>query len=166
MSSQDPPEETPQSSEPDPRVAELRQHLNEAFIEVNHGEYFRSRIHGWVAHRRDVDVRLPDEIAERLTSPFGFQQDEDAGDIATLDAFVIAYHAAESYWRYLLALYDGSGPAGVPLMAMAEMQTGRDFNDRVSAVVKLPDPKLTELLDFLFLPPRDQGCVAHRPAHS
>ena len=153
MSSQDPADETPQPSDPDPRDAELRQHLNEAFIEVNHGEYFRSRIRGWVAYRSDVDVRLPDEIAERLTSPFGFQRDEEAGDIATLDAFVIAYQAAESYWRYLLALYDGSGPAGVPLMAMAELEAGRGFNDRVSAVVKLPDPKLTELLDFLFLPP-------------
>lgn len=139
----------------DPRVADLRRRLAEALLEVNHGEYFRARIHGWVAYREDADVVLPVGVADRLTSRFSFDRDaNDADEVATLDAFVIAYHAAESCYRLLFALYDGSRtPTASATIAMAELKAGRDFNERVDALVGLSDETLTAILDFLFLPP-------------
>ena len=47
-----PPQDGAAAAEPaeiNPRVTALRQRLNEALFEVNHGEYFRARVHGWVA---------------------------------------------------------------------------------------------------------------------
>jgi len=139
----------------DPRVQDLRQRLAEALLEVDHGEYFRARVHGWVAYRDDADVVLPVGIAERLISNFSFDREgTDTDDVVTLDSFVIAYHAAESYYRLLLALYDGAtSPVAAPLIAMAELKAGRAFNSRVAAAVGLPDETLTTILDFLFLPP-------------
>jgi len=139
----------------DPRIEDVRRRLAEALLEVNHGEYFRSRIHGWVAYRNDDDVVLPVGIAQRLISQFSFDRDEgDADEVATLDAFVIAYHAAESCYRLLFALYDGSRtPTASALIAMNELKAGPAFNDRVKAMVGLPDESLTTVLDFLFLPP-------------
>jgi hypothetical protein len=139
----------------DPRIEDLRRRLAEALLEVNHGEYFRSRIHGWVAYRHDTDVVLPVGIAERLISQFSFDRDEgDADEVATLDAFVIAYHAAESCYRLLFALYDGSRThTASALIAMNELKAGPLFNDRVKALMGLPDETLTTVLDFLFLPP-------------
>lgn len=138
----------------DQRIAELRRRLSEALLEVNHGEYFRARIHGWVAYRDDADVALPAGIAERLTSQGSFDRNtSDADDVATLDAFVIAYHAAESCYRLLFALYDGStSPTASALIAMSELKAGRQFNSRVADVLGLSDEPLTTILDFLFLP--------------
>ena len=147
--------ETEPAPETDPRVEDLRRRLAEALLEVNHGEYFRSRIHGWVAYRDDIDVGLPVGIAERLTSQFSFERDAgDADEVATLDAFVIAYHAAECCYRLLFALFDGSRTlTASALIAMNELKAGPDFNGRVEHWVGLPDDSLTLMLDFLFLPP-------------
>ncbi len=147
---------TPAGDHPlDPRVEELRRRLAEALLEVNYGEYFRSRIHGWVAYRHDADVVLPDGIAGRLKSQFSFERDpEDAEEVATLDAFVIAYHAAECCYRLLFALHDEARTrTASALLAMNELKAGKDFNDRIEALAGLTDDVLTQVLDFLFLPP-------------
>lgn len=136
-----------------PRVAAFRDRLNQSFVDVNHGEYFRSRIHGWAAYRADSDVALPGGVSERLTTTFMFDRDDDAEHIATLDAFVIAYHAAETYWRYIIALCDGGGPRGAPAIAMHELRTGPEFNDRVSKIAGLSNTHLDELINYVFLPP-------------
>lgn len=136
----------------DPRVAALRDRLSRAFLARNHGEYFRSRVHGWAAYRSDSDVSLPVGIAERLTTTFIFDRHEDAEHISTLDSFILAYHAAESYWRYFLALLDGHGPKGAPAIAMAEVKAGAEFNDRVDKILDLTNAQLTEALDYVFLP--------------
>ncbi|KAA1421248.1 hypothetical protein F0U44_02750 [Nocardioides humilatus] len=147
-------DDTEFAPEPDPRIEDLRRRLSEALLEVNHGEYFRSRIHGWVAYRDDVDVVLPVGIAGRLKSPFPFDRNPgDADEMATLDAFVIAYHAAESWYRLLFALFDGSRTTTASaLIAMVEMKAGAAFNKRVEHWIGLPDESLTKMLDFLFLP--------------
>lgn len=152
------PDENPADENPDapvevdPRVTALRRRLNEALFEVNHGEYFRSRVHGWVAYVNDVDVELPLGVAERLSTQFNFDRDGDAGDVAAIDAFVIAYHAAETFWRYLIAILDGSGPTHAPLMSMAGLKAGKTFNDRIDAYRDLSVDEVDELLDFAFLP--------------
>lgn len=143
--------------EVDPRVTALRQRLNEALFEVNHGEYFRSRVHGWVAYLNDVDVELPLGVAERLSTNFNFDRDDDAGDVAAVDAFVIAYHAAETFWRYLFAILDGSGPTQAPLMSMAGLKAGKTFNDRIDTYRELNVDDVHELLEFAFLPPEVQA---------
>ena len=138
----------------DPRVTALRQRLNEALFEVNHGEYFRARVHGWIAYVQDVDVELPAGVAERISTRFEFaRDDEDAADLATVDAFVIAYHAAETFWRYLFAVLDGCGPVRAPLLSMAGLKAGKTFNDRITAYLELSDDEVDELLAFAFLPP-------------
>lgn len=152
MTSEEVPE-PPLDDELDPRLAALRDQLNQAFLDVSHGEYFRSRVHGWAAYRSDADVSLPDGVVERLPATLTFGRADDAEDISSLDAFVIAYHAAETYWRYFLALLDGSGPTGAPAIAMAELRTGQAFYDRITEYLRLDDAQLTAYLDFLFLPP-------------
>jgi hypothetical protein len=147
------PEPSPGSPDLDPRVTALRQRLNESFFEVHHGEYFRSRVHGWAAYLADVDVQLPEGVAERLSTPFEFSRNPDAEYLAAVDAFVIAYHAAETFWRYLFACLDGSGPVRAPLVAMAELKAGRPFNERVSKCLSLGESDVRELLTFAFLPP-------------
>lgn len=137
----------------DPRVTALRQRLNEALFEVNHGEYFRARVHGWIAYTQDVDVELPKEVAERISTRFEFARDGDAGDVATVDAFVIAYHAAETFWRYLFAVLDGSGPVRAPLLSMAGLTAGKTFNDRIIAYLQIGEDDIDELISFAFLPP-------------
>lgn len=144
-------------AEVDPQVTALRQRLNEALFEVNHGEYFRSRVHGWVAYVDDVALELPLGVAERLSTDFNFDRDDDTGDVAAVDAFVIAYHAAETFWRYLFAILDGSGPTHAPLMSMAVLKAGRTFNDRIDAYGELSAEDVDKLLDFAFLPPEVQA---------
>ena len=138
----------------DPRVTALRQRLNEALFEVNHGEYFRARVHGWMAYAHDIDVELPVGVADRLSTRFEFARSEDAEDIATVDAFVIAYHAAETFWRYLFAVLDGSGPVRAPLLSMAGLKAGKTFNDRLTRYLELSSDDVHELLNFAFLPRR------------
>jgi hypothetical protein len=151
---------TPQDSdaaaapaEIDPRVTDLRRRLNEALFEVNHGEYFRARVHGWVAYVQDVDVELPAGVVDRLSTRFEFARDNEAGDLAAVDAFVIAYHAAETFWRYLFAVLDGSGPVRAPLLSMAGLQAGKTFNRRITKCLELSGDDVHELLSFAFLPP-------------
>lgn len=72
--------------------------------------------------------------------------------MSTLDAFVLAYHAAESLCRQILALLEGGGPGGLPLIALSELKAGPAFNDRLSRLAGLSDADLSELLDYLFLP--------------
>ena len=144
----------------DPRVTALRQRLNEALFEVNHGEYFRARVHGWIAYIHDVDVELPKEVAERISTRFEFARDEDAGDVATVDAFVIAYHAAETFWRYLFAVLDGHGPVRAPLLSMAGLKAGKTFNDRITAYLQLGEDDVDELISFAFLPPEVEASWA------
>jgi hypothetical protein len=151
------------SPDVDPRVTALRQQLNEALFEVNHGEYFRSRIHGWVAYVADVDVVLPIGVAERLGTQFNLERDADAGDIASVDAFLIAYHAAETFWRYLFANLDGSGPSHSPLMSMAGLKAGKTFNDRVDTFRNLGLDDIDTLLNFAFLPPETMGAWEGEP---
>lgn len=136
----------------DPRAEALRNPLNDALLEVENGEYFRSRVHGWVAYRDDADVQLPESVASRLTTPFSFARPENAADVSTLDAFVLAYHAAESLCRQILALLEGGGPTGLPLIALSELKAGPAFNDRLARLAGLRDADLSELLDYLFLP--------------
>ena len=134
-------------------MSALRQRLNEALFEVNHGEYFRARVHGWIAYVQDVDVELPAGVAERISTRFEFARDQDSADLATVDAFVIAYHAAETFWRYVFAVLDGSGPVRAPLLSMAGLKAGKTFNDRITTYVELSDGEVDELLAFAFLPP-------------
>lgn len=153
MDSSDPETGAEQNPDPDPRRVEaLRRRLNEALLEVENGEYFRSRIHGWLAYRDDADVQMPETLASRLTVPFDFTRPENAADVSTLDAFVLAYHAAESLCRQMLALIDGSGPDGLPLIELSLLKAGQAFNDRLSMLRELPDAELTKALDYLFLP--------------
>jgi hypothetical protein len=140
------------SGETDPRVIALRKRLNEALFDVNHGEYFRSRVHGWAAYVGDVDVELPARVAERLGTKFVFERDEDTGDLAAVDAFVIAYHAAETFWRYLFGVLDGSGPLRAPLVSMVELKAGKAFNERITKYLELGEPEVHQLLKFAFLP--------------
>jgi hypothetical protein len=136
----------------DPRAEALRNRLNDALLEVENGEYFRSRVHGWVAYRDDADVQLPEPVASRLTTPFSFARPENVADVSTLDAFVLAYHAAESLCRQILALLEGGGPSGLRLIALSELKAGTAFNDRLARLAGLRDADLCELLDYLFLP--------------
>lgn len=147
----------------DPRVTALRQRLNEALFEVNHGEYFRARIHGWVAYVQDVDVELPAGVADRLSTRFEFPRDENAADLAIVDAFVIAYHAAETFWRYLFAVLDGSGPVRAPLLSMAGLKAGRTFNDRITTYLGLKSGDVQKLLNFAFLPPEVEASWEGEP---
>jgi hypothetical protein len=137
----------------DPRVVALRHRLNEALFEVNHGAYFRARVHGWVAYVDDVNVQLPQGVADRLGTRFDFDLDGDTGDLAAVDAFVMAYHAAETFWRYLFAVLDGSGPSRAPLMEMAGLKAGPAFNKRIEKCVALDNDDIDEVLAFAFLPP-------------
>ncbi|AXG14815.1 hypothetical protein [Intrasporangium calvum] len=143
MDGADPDTGTQQAT--DPRADALRTRLNDALLEVENGEYFRSRVHGWIAYRDDADVQLPESVSSRLTSPFNFARPENAADVSTLDAFVLAYHAAESLCRQILALIDGSGPTGLPLIALSELKAGPAFNDRLSRLADLPDADLSQL---------------------
>lgn len=142
---------------------DLRDRLNEALLAVQNGEYFRSRIHGWLAYREDADVQLPESLASRLTSSFSFSRPANAEDVLTLDAFVLAYHAAGSLSRQMLALIYGSGPNGSPLIALTELKAGLAFNARLANVARLPDAKLSEVLDFLFLPSEMQAVWRDEP---
>lgn len=146
-----------------PRVTALRQRLNEALFEVNHGEYFRGRVHGWVAYVQDVDVELPAGVADRLSTRFEFARDENAADLATVDAFVITYHAAETFWRYLFAVLDGSGPVRAPLLSMAGLKAGKTFNDRITTYLELSGADIQELLNFAFLPPEVEASWQGEP---
>lgn len=144
----------------DPRVIALRQSLNEALFEVNHGEYFRARVHGWIAYLQDAHVEPPTEVAERISTRFEWARAEDAGDVATVDAFVIAYHAAETFWRYLFAVLDGSGPVRAPLLSMVGLKAGKTFNDRITTYLKLGNDDLDELIKFAFIPPEVEASWA------
>lgn len=157
------PAEPAEPAEIDPRVIALRQRLNEALFEVNHGEYFRARVHGWIAYVQDVDVELPPGVAERISTAFDFTRDEDAQDLATVDAFVIAYHAAETFWRYLFAVLDGSGPVRAPLLSMAGLKAGKTFNDRITAYLEMSSDDIDELLTFAFLPPEVEASWEGEP---
>ncbi|MGY0389167.1 hypothetical protein ACWZJV_19550 [Nocardioides sp. WG-D5] len=152
MTSEDLPREPP-ADETDPRLAALRERLNDTFLDVSHGEYFRSRVHGWAAYRSNANLSLPEGVAERLPATLTFGRTSDAEDISSLDAFVIAYHAAETYWRYLFALLDGDGPTGMPAVEMMEVRAGDPLFDRITEYISLDDAYLTPRLDFLFLPP-------------
>ena len=136
----------------DPRVESVRHRLNEALLEADNGEYFRSRVHGLLAYRADAAVELPEGVASRLSSSFSFERPAGAADVSTLDAFVLAYHAAESLCRQVLALIEGSGPLGSPLVTLTKLKAGRAFNNQLSRLVDLPDEELSRLLDYLFLP--------------
>lgn len=158
--------EEPESNDGSARLQTLQRQLNEAFLHVNHGEYIRSRVHGWVAYVNDVEAELPRGVSERLGTRFSFDRSADSYDAAAVDAFVIAYHAAETFWRFLFALLDGSGPNGAPLIAMSGLQTNRTFNRRVSAFKELERKKIEKLVRYLFTPPQVESAWSGEPALS
>jgi hypothetical protein len=65
---------------------------------------------------------------------------------------VLAYHAAESFCRQVLAFIDGAGPNASPLIALTKLKAGQAFNDRLSRLVELPDEELR-------LPPNRGGLL-------
>jgi hypothetical protein len=126
-----------------------RESLGDAGVEL-----LRERppgVHGpWIAYVQDVDVELPVGVAERISTRFEFARDEDAANLATVDAFVIAYHAVETFWRYVCAVLDGSGPVRAPLLSMAGLKAGKTFNDRITTHHELSDNEVDELLSVTY----------------
>lgn len=72
-------------------------------------------------------------------------------------------HAAETFWRYLFAVLDGSGPVRAPMLSMAALKAGKTFNDRISAYLALSDDGVDELLAFAFLPPEVEATWVGEP---
>lgn len=134
------------------RLEEVRRRLNEAFLETHQGEYFRSRVRGWLAERAAADVALPGSLAQRLGGHSPSARSPASLDASSLDAFVVTYHAAESFVRYLLATVDGSGPDGAPLMAIAQLRARAKFDKRLRALLDTSSTELSPLLDWVFLP--------------
>jgi hypothetical protein len=144
--------ENERATQTDAQFHAIRDRLNKALLEVEHGEYFRARVFGWIAYHADAAIDLPEGVASRLVGGFSFDRPDSAADVSTLDAFMLAYHAAESLCRRVLALLDGDGPEGVPLIELAELKAGRAFNERLAQLAGMGDPDLQGVLDDLFLP--------------
>lgn len=106
---------------PDERELDVLRRLNEFYISASLGDYFRGRVHGWLALHAWREVELPEELLERLGR-------EDAGarivpsrstpEQLAIDAFAMAYHVSETYCRQLLAVLNGSGSQTSPAIAL------------------------------------------------
>jgi hypothetical protein len=140
--------------------------LNEAFYAAEPAAYMRTRLTSCMRAKGTEDgpgQQDPSSLRNKMLSRLpGWEIDErtDPAEEArslVVEAFGLAHHAGEVLLRHVLAQLDAGTQHTSPWLALAKLQQPREFRRRCKALINASDEELDNVLDFVFLPHREQA---------